>query len=211
MKLKPFYSWRTLCTTFIILLVVFETLVYVTTTPGPKEQFMQLYVLGPTQLTADYYPNNHSNINLGEQITWYLGVTNDMGSVQLISIRVKISNQTIQSPNDTSALPSPAPAITEFPRFLQDNETWLTPFIWTITNAATTEGTTRILSLQINNETYQIPDSSATKGYNFRLIFELWTWQTDNNSFEFGWTTNNEHQTAWLQLWFNVTSTGPPN
>jgi hypothetical protein len=44
--------------------------------------------------------------------------------------------------------------------------------------------------------------------YNFRLILELWTRQTEANSLEFGWTTNSEHWVAWLQVWFNMTSAG---
>jgi len=210
MKFRPPHSRRTLIVIFIILLAVCETLVYVTTTPRPTEQFMQLYVLGPNQLAADYYPNNQPKVEIREQLVWYLGVTNDMGSVQFISIRVKISNQTIEPPNDTLALESPAPLVIEFTRFLQDNETWLSPFVWSIENMTINGGATHILALQINNETYQISDWSATNGYNFRLIFELWTWQGSTNDFEFGWNSNGVQQAAWLQLWFNTTTLGAP-
>jgi len=206
MKLKFSSNKRKRTVVFIVLLVICETLVYVASTPRPTEQFLQLYVLGPSQLIADYYPDNNSNIHLGEQISWYLGVTNDMGSVQLISILAKISNQTIEPPNDTLAISSPAPAIIEFPRFIQDNQTWLTPFDWSITNATAGDGSTRIVTLQINNETYQISDWSASSGYEFRFIFELWTWQANSNEFEFGWNANGEPQAAWLQIWFNMTS-----
>ena len=68
-------------------------------------------------------------------------------------------------------------------------------------------GSTRVITLQINNETYQIQDWSASNGHNLPLIFELWTWQTDANAFEFGWTASGEHRVAWLQVWFNMTST----
>jgi hypothetical protein len=49
-------------------------------------------------------------------------------------------------------------------------------------------------------------DSSASNGYNFRLIFELWTWNTDSANFQFGWFAPVEIRVAWLQLWFNATS-----
>jgi len=78
--------------------------------------------------------------------------------------------------------------------------------VWNISDAVLVGNSTRILKLQINNESYQIQDWSASNGRNFRLIFELWTWQADTNAFEFGWTTNSENRVAWLQVWFNTTS-----
>ncbi len=200
---------RTVIAVFITLLIVCELIVYVTSTPRPSEQFFQLYLLGSNHMAANYYPNNDSDIRAGEPVEWYLGVTNNMGTLQLVSIRVKISNSTILAPNDQQALESPAAAVTDFARFLQDNETWEFQFVWNISNATSIDGSTRILTLQINNETYQVSNWSASNGYNFRLIFELWTWQTSTNGFEFGWNTNGEHQVAWLQVWFNMTNRAP--
>jgi hypothetical protein len=197
---------RTLIAVFVTLLIVCEMIAYVATTPRPREQFFQLYVLGANHMAADYYPNNDTDIRLGEPVTWYLGVTNNMGTVQLASILVKIGNQTIKPPDDQQALESPAPVVAEFMRFMQDNETWETPLVWSITDAVSVGGSTRILVLQIDNATYQIQDVSASNGHNFRLILELWTWQTETNAFEFGWTAGGEHRVAWLQVWFNMTS-----
>ena len=200
---------RTLVAVFITLLIVCEMVAYVATTPRPREQFFQLYVLGSKHMAADYYPDNNTNIRLGELVTWYLGVTDNMGSVQLVSIRVKIGNQTIKPPDDQQALESPASVVTEYTRFVQDNETWEIPFVWSISDAVVlSDNATRIHTLQINGETYQMQDSSASNGHNFRLIFELWTWQTEANALEFGWMTGGEHRVAWLQVWFNMTSAG---
>jgi len=201
-----FQNRRTLLAVFITLLIVFEMLAYVATTPRPKERFFQLYVLGANHMAADYYPNNDTNIPLGDSVRWYVGVTDFMGNVQLVAIRVKLGNQTIRPPDDLQALESPAPFVTEFKRFIQDNETWEIPFVWTIGNAAAVDGSTRILEFQINNEPYQLQDSSARNGYNFRLIFELWTWETDSGTFQFGWLAGGERRVAWLQVWFNMTS-----
>lgn len=199
---------RKLIVVFIILIVLCEITVYVTTTPRPSEQFFQLYVLGADHTTSHYYPNDNTNIFLGEPVAWYLGVTNNMGTVQLVSVRVKVSNETIKPPNDQQTVESPAPVVADFARVLQDNETCEIPFVWTISNATQSDGTTRILTLHIDNDSYQISDWSSRNGYNFRLIFELWTWQTDNNAFEYGWNTAGTHHAAWLQLWFNMTKTG---
>ena len=191
---------------FITLFVVFETAAYVATTPRPTEQFFQLYVLGQNHLAADYYPNDDPNIALGASVPWYLGVTNFMGSVQLVAIRVKLGNQTTQPPNDQNATASPAPLVTEFQRFLQDNETWEFPFTWQIPNATSAGGVTRILGIEINNQTYPIAGVEAMNGYNFRIIIELWTWNVDSDAFGFGWYAGTDHEVAWLQVWFNATA-----
>jgi len=159
-------------------------------------------------MASGYYPGNDSNLRPNIYIRWYLGVTNFMGNVQLVAIRVKLGNQSIAAPNDTQALPSPAPIVVEFMRFLENNETWEMPFFWKISNATTTlEGSTRILELGINNETFVLQDSSARNGYNFRLIIELWTWNLESQGLQFGWSAASEHRVAWLQVWFNVTTT----
>jgi len=179
---------------------------YVATTPRPKEQFFQLYVLGANRLLSDYYPNDDPNIGVGDLVRWHVGVTDSMGSVQLVVIRVKLGNQTTMPPDDLEAQPSPAPLITEFRRFVQDNETWEMPFFWQIVNADMLGRSTRILEMQINNETCQVPDVAAVDGHNFRLILELWTWETQSGAMQFGWLSGGERRVAWVQVWFNMTN-----
>ena len=210
MKLTSTQNKRTLIAIFIALIVITETAAFVTTTPVPQEQFFQFYVLGSNRLAADYYPQNDTNLRVASSVSWYLGVTNFMGNVQLVEVRLKLANETATAPNDTSYTPSSAPELIAFDRFLMNNETWEFPFVWSITNATTTNGSTRILTARINNETYEISNWSASGGYDFRVIFELWVWQTSTNTFGFGWSSNGERRTAWLQLWFNMTNTSSP-
>jgi hypothetical protein len=187
-------------------LIVFEMIVYVAVTPRPREQFFQLYVLGANGLLSDYYPDGDPNIRTGELVKWYVGVTDFMGTVQLVALRLKLGNQTITPPSDLEASPSPAPLVAEFWRFIQDNETWEFPFFWQIVNADTLGGSTRLLEMQINNETYQVPSLTAVNGYNFRVILELWTWEPQSQTLQFGWRNGNEQRVAWVQVWFNMTS-----
>jgi hypothetical protein len=201
-----FQNRRTLLAVFITLLIVFEMIAYVTTTPRPQERFFQLYVLGANHMAADYYPNNDTNIRLGESVHWYIGATDFMGNVQLIVVRIKLGNKTIAPPNDLQATPSPAPLVTEFTRFIQNNETWEFPFVWQIVDTLSVGNSTRILQVGISNETYQLQDSSATNGDNFRFIIELWTWNTESHILQFGWQAGGEHRVAWLQVWFNATT-----
>ena len=209
MKFISTQNRRTLIAVFLVLAIISEMGAYVALTPPPTDQFFQFYVLDKNMLAADYYPQNNTNLLLDSKISWYLGVTNLMGNVQLIEIRLKLGNETTIPPNDTTDTPASAPELVAFDRALMDNETWTLPFDWSITNVTTTTGSAHILTVQINNQTYQISDWSALKGYNFRLILELWVWQGDTNTFEFGWGNSAERRTAWLQVWFNMTNIGP--
>jgi|SRR5208282_3688066 len=211
MSFRSSQNRRTLIAVLVVLLVVCEMIAYVATTPRQTEEFFQFYVLGANHKATGYYPGDNPDIFTGEPVTWYLGVVNNMSTVQLVSIRVKVSNLTISPPDALQALESPAPAVTDFARFIQNNEVWEFPFVWNISNATSIGGSIRVLTLQINNETYQIPSWSASNGYNFRLIFELWIWNQDSDSFQFGWNTNGEQKIAWLQIWFNMTNPTPPS
>jgi uncharacterized membrane protein len=192
---------------FIVLLVLFETIVVLGGVPYPRDHWFDIYLLDSNRAASNYYPRNNTNIEPGVQVAWYVGVSNSMGSVQLIAIVVKAGNQTTKWPNDQQAIESPAPVLVEFARFLQDNETWEKPFIWSIENGTSSNGYAHILSVRINNVTYPISGWTASNGYNFRLIFELWTWQIQSNSFIFGWVSNEQRRVAWLQIWFNATTT----
>jgi hypothetical protein len=200
---------RNLLAVFVTALIVLEMIAYVATTPRPGEQFFQIYVLGANRLAADYYPNDDPNIPVGVLVHWYIGTTNFMGNVQLVVIRVRLANQTIAAPDDTQALPSPAPLITEFKRFIQNNETWEFPFFWQVSEVDTSGGPTRIVRLQINNETYSPEYATTQNGYNFRIIIELWSLDVESSMLQFGWRTGGERRVAWLQVWFNMTSPGP--
>lgn len=189
---------------FVSAFMIFAMLAYVAVTPWPKEKFFQLYALGETRMAERYYPNNDPNIPTDTPIQWYLGTNNFMGSTQLAIVRAKLGNQTLASPNETEATPTPLPTLIEFRRVLQDNETWEFPFVWKITNT-TNVGNLTYLTLNINGiETY-VEDVGAKDGYNYRLIFELWTLDTESNDIIFGWKASNERRAAWLQLWFNAT------
>lgn len=190
---------------FISTLLIFTMITYIAVTPLPKERFFQLYALGETRLAERYYPNNDTNILTDAPVKWYLGTTNFMGSTQLAVIKAKLGNQTLSSPNETEATPAPLPILIEFQKVLQNNETWEFPFIWKITNT-TKVGNLTYLTLNINGIETNIAEVGAKDGYNYRLIFELWTLDIESNDIIFGWKASTQRRTAWLQLWFNATS-----
>lgn len=190
----------------VTLLIFFEMAAYVATTPRQREEFLQMYVLGANRMATDYYPRNDPDIRLGDSVRWYLGVTNSMGNVQFVVIRIKLGNETVESPDDLKALPSPALLVKEFQRFVVKNETWEFPLFWQIEDAVVIDGSTYIRRLTINDETFLVEGCSAQHGYNFRFIIELWTWSTDSDALQFGWQVGSERRVAWLQVWFNATA-----
>jgi len=189
---------------FVSALMIFGMLAYVLVTPRPKEEFFQLYALGETRMAERYYPNNDTNIPLGTPVKWYIGTTNFMSSTQLAIIRAKLGNQTLTPPNETAVTPALLPTLIEFRRVLQNNETWEFSFNWKIENT-TVVGNLTYLTLNINGKQTFILEVGAKDGYNYRLIFELWTLDIESNDIIFGWKASNQRRAAWLQLWFNAT------
>ena len=181
---------------------------YASTLVRPQEQFFQLYVLGSTGTAGNYYPRNSTSIQAGENVLWNLGVVNNMGSLQYVSLRVKLGNQTIDAPNDTLSTPSPSPVIANFNQYMADNATWSLPFVWQVANYTTNPaGNVTVRTVTINNATYPVQGSIVCRSISsctLRMIFELWTWNVDTSDFEIGWVTGGEHRIAWLQLWFNL-------
>jgi uncharacterized membrane protein len=211
--MKFISSHRNFIAFFFTLLIIFEVAAYVATTPMHQENFFELYALGAKRLADDYYPNNSPRIQTGQAVTWYIGVSNRMGTVQFVDIRVKLGNVTFNPPNDTTVTPSPAPLIVEFKRVISNNGTWEIPFVWRILNFTTTrDGHSRIIQLQIGNVTYALQNSPTCPGLSscrFRFIFELWTWSVNSGEFQLGWWNGGKQRIAWLQLWFNLTPGAP--
>ena len=189
---------------FISTLLIFTMIAYIAVTPRSQEKFFQLYLLGETRMAERYYPNNNVNIPTDLSVKWYLGTTNFMDSTQLAIIKAKLGNQTLTPANETDATPAPLPVLIEFRKVLQNNETWEFPFIWKITNKTDVNNLT-YLTLSINGIETHIEYVGAKDGYNYRLIIELWTLDTESKDIIFGWKASNERRAAWLQLWFNAT------
>ena len=211
------YKHRNLIPIFLIFFVTFELLAYATTATRPTQPFFELFVLGSSGAATGYYPNatNSRFLAVGESLNWTLSVVNQMGSMQLVDIRVKLGNETINSPNDTEATPSPAPLVAELEHFMLANETWMLPFSWYVANYTLSDGRVMITKLSINNVTYAIQDSpicqasSSVESCSFRLIFELWTWNTNTGNFQVGWWNGQRQIIAWLQIWFGLAPPSP--
>lgn len=188
----------------IIALMAFSILAYVSSVPRPREQFLQLYVLGPDKEAGGYYPNNSTYIPPSVPISWYLGVENSMNSVQMVTLMVKLGNQTSSAPNVDLLAPSDLPVVAEFQQVLPRNQTWELPFAWSIAQRRWM-GNTEFLTLNIDGRgSVPIDTIGAIDGKNFRIIVEVWTYDIESDQLTFGWKSNGVRRAAWLQLWFDA-------
>ena len=202
------FKYRNLVPVFLTFLIAFELLTYASITTRPTQPLFQLFVLGSNGTATDYYPNS-TYLSVGQNLKWALGVTNQMGSMQLVDVRIKLGNATVNSPNDTLATPSPAPLVTELKHFMLANETWMILFSWHVDNYTFSDGRVLVTKISINNVTYTLQDppacqSDTLEACSFRLIFELWTWNTDTADFQIGWWNGERQIIAWLQIWFGL-------
>ena len=173
--------------------------------PKYEERFIAMGILGRNGKAEDYYPKNDSSIQVGDQVYWYIYVYNHWDKVQNVSIMVKILNSTTPPPNDLKDESSPASPILEIRLLLNENETRLVPFFWHVEDAEIRKNVTVINKLVINEKTislnvYGKPDSF------FRIIFELWIFNEETGSFEYGWHSKEIHYCVWNGMRFDVTS-----
>ena len=188
---------------FVSLLVISLSIVYVASEPRPKERFLSISTLGSNMMVEDYYPDGKSIIDRGDSVNWYLNVYNRMGDVKYVSVRIKLLNSTHVTPDDSSHIPSPVNTIIETKKTLTNNSTWTIPLHWSITEIDKVQDYNVIKSLEINGidiDDINVKDSSGT----FRMIVELWRYDTEKGTFSFAWSSALDDRSAWNQIWFSV-------
>ena len=193
---------------FLLSTILLSILLQMALTPIQEKRSFQIYLLGATR-KSDYYHADESSVLLRKKAKWHLGISNTMGSLQYVVVRIKFANCTIKAPDDDNGTPSPAPILVEFSRVLLSNETWETFFIWVIKEININADAISPTLIEVNG--VEIRDSPVSRvstvgGRNFRIIFELWTFDHETNSLIFGWRDEGERKTAWLQMWLNLTT-----
>ena len=192
---------------YLIALAAFSALSVLAAVPRPYDEYLALFTLGPGGAAGDYFPNGRADILPGTRVSWYVGVYNHMGGVQLLRIVFKLLNLTMVGPDELNNTPSKPQPFYEKTRLLTSNETFLFPAAWTVLNATESANGTEIHSLIFNgaNMTDNV-DVKALHGYNYRIVIELWVYDENAGDFTFAWTANGVEHSAWNQIWFNMTS-----
>jgi len=198
---------RFLYTTFSILIIISTYFSFkFHNSDIASEPYFALALLNNDNVAANYFSNNVQTISVNEKINWIIYLHNNMADIKFVSIKVKLLNSTINPPNETLCIPSPAPVLFDKSYVIKNNETWLYPFELSIVEINTVNDYLQLTSIFINNE--KIYSGIISKyGYNFRLVFELWVYDHDLDNFTFNWEKGSEMRCTWNQIWFNATIT----
>ena len=177
-------------------------------TPTRLDQYFAIYTLGAAGTAEHYFPNERANIYPGVRLSWFVGVYNHMGDVELVRVVFRLLNASMAGPNQLNETPSERDPFYESSRLMLSNETWTLPIAWSISDATKSGSAITIRSIQMNDEILsQDVEVTAIGGYNFRMVIELWVFDETTGAFVFQWTANGEPRVAWNQVWFNVTGT----
>jgi len=195
---------------FLISLAIFSAIVYVVhlaDVPSAYDQYFALYTLGSAGLAEHYFPGDAVDILPGVRMSWYIGVYNHMGTVQLVRVVFKLLNLTMLGPdqlsNNTASAREP---FYETTRLLVSNETWVLPVAWSVLNATRASNATVIHSLIFNGQALtDNVEVEALYGFDYRIVIELWVYNDVSGNFSFGWTANGDDRSEYNQIWFNMT------
>jgi len=193
---------------FVIALIVLSAIVALAQIPYPYDEYYTLFTLGSTGMADNYFPGNFTNILPQTTISWYVGVYNHMGSVELVRVVFKLLNSSMPGPVLVNNTASGRPAFYEQTRLLLSNETWILPVSWSIQNATETVNATEIHSMMINGQLELSNESmmvEALHGYNYRILIELWVYSEVLADFTYVWSANGVARSTYNQLWFNMT------
>jgi hypothetical protein len=169
----------------------------------PSQPFIGLGVSSLRGLQG-YVPSSNLSVPVGQTLNWTLAVTNRMNKAEFVMIIVRVgTNSSTLTPNATA--PSTTfPEIGRTDQFVNDGETSTINFTWIIQSSYQIGGLT-YLNISMNGQSAVSSAPVGTvSGRNFRLIFELWTFDTASGSFQYGYPGLNSQIGVWLQVWFNA-------
>jgi hypothetical protein len=198
MKHRP----ATYLVVFISLATIFTSATFYIISPNPAQSYMGFGVYSQQGLQG-YVPGNMT-ITPPQTLNWNLTVANRTGREQFIMVIVRIGNSTTFSPNVTSPA-TPLPELGRVERFVSDGETSKINFTWTVESTNQT-GAVVILNLRINGQSVSSAPVGAVSGRDFRLIFELWTFDLSSGSFQYGYPGEFAQIGTWLQVWFSASA-----
>ena len=191
---------------FASLLVISFSVAYVASEPRQHERFLSISTLDKNLMSDDYYPRANSTIKVNDRVKWHLDIHNRMGSVEYLSVRVKLLNSTQAAPGDTLHVPSRGDPIIELRQALMNNSTWIVPLKWSITEIDEMQDHVVIRSLSINDKLVDDLNVRSVGGKNFRMVIELWRYDIESGDFVFTWSSGIDKRIVWNQIWFNIKS-----
>jgi len=191
MNLEDYRTLFAATTLALVLIATLPTVGMIVSIPSGKEQFSELWLLGPTHMAEDY----PFNVRVGEQYRLFVSVGNHMGYSAYYLVYAKFRNQTDPLPDTLDATPSPLPALYEFQAFIMDGETWEAPLTFTFLNVSRLGNSSVVSEMSINDVVFSV-NCSSNSGY-YQLFFELWLYDTSLQEFQY--------HSRFVGIWLNVT------
>jgi len=187
---------------FVSLTAIFSSVTFYAMSPRPSQSFIGLGLYSQRDLQR-YIPNSNLTVAPGQTLNWTFAITNRMNKEEFVMIITRIGSNSTLSPNATT--PSTTlPQLGATEHFINNGETSRINFNWTIESSYQTAGLT-YLNVSINGQpTISSAPVGTASGRNFRLIFELWTFDPVSGSFQYGYPGQTSQVGVWLQVWFNA-------
>ena len=186
----------------VIFLIVFIALIS-SIWPKQEELFFELGLLDKDKTANSYFFNDSSIIDPGTVNSWFIYVYNHMDTFEVISVRVKLLNSTMNLPVDQEYQSSQVDSFVEFPLSLSINETVLVPFSWSIIDIESQNDLIVIKRLMINNQRVDVEVSGPVTSI-FRVVFELWVQDHTSGEYVFGWESTEGFSFASLYMGFEL-------
>ncbi len=162
---------------------------------------MGFAVYSETGSLSGYVPGSPLSVPLNQTVHWRLQVTNMMGTVQFARVIVRLGNLSTTTPTVNESGDAPVLGVLE--KFVATGGTESMNFNWTILKTIKS-GQRESVRLSVNGGTPITPPVIGENGQDFRLVFELWTYDTGSGSFQYGWRGSSSRVGTWLQVWFNA-------
>ena len=162
-----------------------------------KEQFSELYVLGPNQ-TPQSIP---LNIVINQNYTVHVGVGDHLGTSAYYVLYVKLRNETEPLPDEATDTPSSLNQLYEYTAFVKNGVSWTAPLTFSFSDFSISNNQSSLGSITINGLETNVDKiaqfDQQNRGYYYQLFVELWAFNPLSGTFQY--------QNRFVYFWVNVT------
>ena len=183
---------------FLIIVIVLLSMFW----PRNEMNFIEMGLLGEHKMASGYFPNEDNILSADSEIKWFIYLHNHLETTQKVIVRVKLVNSTMDIPDDQKHLPSSQIFLIELPSSLSIDETTLLPFSWSVLEATSQEDSINLRRIMINDQAIEVNVSDSINS--FRLIFELWVYNSSSQEYEFGWESEKGLSSSSIYMTFSL-------
>ena len=161
----------------------------------PQEEYTELFLLGSNH-EADNYP---FKISQNERYGIYVDIVNHREELSYYKLLVKIRGIEESAPDAIEGMPSSVSAFIEYNVLLTQESTWEKAISFSFPQIQQNDELLYLPEVRFNEEIIKINKTitwTPEKGYYSGLLFELYLYNEDSNSFQF----DNRFNEIWLNM-----------